>query len=66
MVPAGFVDETIEKLAAVLEPDDTVIDGGNSFYQDDIRRAKELGERTSTTSTWAPAAASSASTAATA
>ncbi len=45
MVPAGFVDDTIEKLAAVLEPDDTVIDGGNSFYQDDIRRAKELGEK---------------------
>src|SRR6478736_1282139 len=45
MVPAGFVDETIEKLEAVLEADDTVIDGGNSFYQDDIRRAKALGEK---------------------
>ena len=45
MVPAGFVDDTIEKLAAVLEADDTVIDGGNSFYRDDIRRAKALGEK---------------------
>ncbi len=45
MVPAGFVDDTIEKLAAVLEPDDTIIDGGNSFYRDDIRRAQELGEK---------------------
>src|SRR6476659_3198614 len=45
MVPAGFVDDTIAKLAGVLEPDDTVIDGGNSFYRDDIRRAQELGEK---------------------
>jgi 6-phosphogluconate dehydrogenase len=45
MVPAGFVDDTVEKLAGVLEADDTVIDGGNSFYRDDIRRAKELGEK---------------------
>ncbi|MGZ6696855.1 MAG: phosphogluconate dehydrogenase (NAD(+)-dependent, decarboxylating), partial [Solirubrobacteraceae bacterium] len=45
MVPAGFVDDTIDKLAAVLERDDTIIDGGNSFYRDDIRRAQELGEK---------------------
>jgi 6-phosphogluconate dehydrogenase len=45
MVPAGFVDDTIDKLAAVLEPGDTIIDGGNSFYRDDIRRAQDLGEK---------------------
>jgi len=42
MVPAGVVDKTIEQLLPVLEPDDVLIDGGNSYYIDDIRRAKEL------------------------
>lgn len=42
MVPAGVVDETLEKLVPLLEPDDIVIDGGNSYYHDDIRRAQEL------------------------
>ncbi len=42
MVPAGVVDETLEKLAPLLETDDVVIDGGNSYYHDDIRRAAEL------------------------
>jgi 6-phosphogluconate dehydrogenase len=45
MVPAAFVDDTVEKLAPLLEPDDTVIDGGNSYYRDDLRRAAELGEK---------------------
>jgi 6-phosphogluconate dehydrogenase len=44
MVPAAFVDDTIDKLAPLLEPDDTVIDGGNSYYRDDIRRAALLAE----------------------
>src|SRR4051794_30266413 len=42
MVPAGVVDETLEKLTPLLQPDDVVIDGGNSYYHDDIRRAGEL------------------------
>jgi len=42
MVPAGVVDQTIAELAPLLERGDILIDGGNSYYIDDIRRAKEL------------------------
>jgi 6-phosphogluconate dehydrogenase len=42
MVPAAAVDATLEGLVPLLRPDDTIIDGGNSHYHDDIRRAKEL------------------------
>jgi 6-phosphogluconate dehydrogenase len=42
MVPAAFVDDTIGRLAPLLEAGDTIIDGGNSHYHDDIRRAAEL------------------------
>jgi 6-phosphogluconate dehydrogenase len=42
MLPAAIVDRTIGELAPTLDPDDVVIDGGNSRYHDDIRRAKEL------------------------
>ena len=42
MVPAGVVDQTIAKIAPLLERGDILIDGGNSYYIDDIRRAKEL------------------------
>jgi 6-phosphogluconate dehydrogenase len=42
MVPAAYVDSTIDKLAPLLEKGDILIDGGNSYYIDDIRRAKEL------------------------
>jgi 6-phosphogluconate dehydrogenase len=42
MVPAAAVDETIADLLPHLEPGDILIDGGNSYYVDDIRRAKEL------------------------
>src|ERR1700728_375049 len=46
MLPAGRItEETIEQLAGLLEPNDIIIDGGNSFYKDDIRRAKKLAER---------------------
>jgi 6-phosphogluconate dehydrogenase len=45
MVPAAVVDETISDLAPSLEPGDTLIDGGNSYYVDDIRRAKELASK---------------------
>jgi 6-phosphogluconate dehydrogenase len=42
MVPAAFVDKTIAELVPLLDPGDILIDGGNSYYVDDIRRAKEL------------------------
>ena len=45
MLPAGVVQSTLDKLMASLEPGDTVIDGGNSYYRDDIARAKQLAER---------------------
>jgi 6-phosphogluconate dehydrogenase len=46
MLPAGRItEETIESLSALLQPDDIIIDGGNSYYKDDIRRAKMLTEK---------------------
>jgi 6-phosphogluconate dehydrogenase len=43
MVPAGApTEQTVQALAAVLEPGDTIIDGGNSYFKDDVRRAREL------------------------
>ncbi len=42
MVPAGVVDETISRIAPLLDKGDILIDGGNSYYIDDLRRAKEL------------------------
>ncbi|MCX5496136.1 decarboxylating 6-phosphogluconate dehydrogenase [Kaistia dalseonensis] len=46
MLPAGAPTEgTIATLAGLLDPDDTIIDGGNSFYKDDIRRAKDLATK---------------------
>ena len=45
MVPAAAVDETIADLLPHLEPEDILIDGGNSYYVDDIRRAKELASK---------------------
>jgi 6-phosphogluconate dehydrogenase len=42
MVPAAVVDETIGELSPLLEAGDTIIDGGNSYYVDDIERAKGL------------------------
>jgi 6-phosphogluconate dehydrogenase len=45
MVPAAAVDQTIVDLSQHLEPGDILIDGGNSYYIDDIRRAKELAAK---------------------
>jgi 6-phosphogluconate dehydrogenase len=42
MIPAAYVDSSLADLEKLLEKDDIVIDGGNSYYIDDIRRAKEL------------------------
>jgi len=45
MIPAGVVEDTIAEIAPHLAPGDILIDGGNSYYIDDIRRAKELAEK---------------------
>jgi 6-phosphogluconate dehydrogenase len=46
MVPAGEITEqTVEQVAAVLESGDAIVDGGNSYYRDDIRRAGKVGEQ---------------------
>jgi len=45
MVPAAVVDSTLDQLVPLLATDDTVIDGGNSYYRDDIVRAKALAEK---------------------
>jgi 6-phosphogluconate dehydrogenase len=45
MVPAAVVDASIADLLPLLERDDILIDGGNSYYIDDVRRAKELNAR---------------------
>jgi 6-phosphogluconate dehydrogenase len=42
MVPAAVVDGLIDKLTAQLEPGDIIIDGGNSYYKDDIQRSRKL------------------------
>jgi 6-phosphogluconate dehydrogenase len=45
MVPAGAVDSVVSELAPHLEDGDTIVDGGNSYYVDDLRRSAELRER---------------------
>ena len=45
MVPAGVVDNSIAELAPHLESGDILIDGGNSYYVDDIRRARDLASQ---------------------
>jgi 6-phosphogluconate dehydrogenase len=42
MLPAATVASTVDQLVALLDPDDVVIDGGNSYYRDDIARARQL------------------------
>jgi 6-phosphogluconate dehydrogenase len=46
MVPAGAAtDSTVMKLASLMEAGDTIIDGGNSYFKDDIRRSKKVAEK---------------------
>jgi 6-phosphogluconate dehydrogenase len=45
MIPAGVVQSTLDQLVPLLDPDDTVIDGGNSYYRDDMPRHKALQAR---------------------
>jgi 6-phosphogluconate dehydrogenase len=44
MVPAGIAGQSVAELAKRFEPDDVIIDGGNSYYRDDIHRGRELAE----------------------
>jgi 6-phosphogluconate dehydrogenase len=45
MVPAGVAGQAVDELAAAMRPGDVVIDGGNSYYRDDVHRAQALGAR---------------------
>ncbi|MFD1659132.1 phosphogluconate dehydrogenase (NAD(+)-dependent, decarboxylating) [Streptomyces caeni] len=45
MLPAAVVQPTLDRLAELLDPDDSVIDGGNSYYRDDMARAEQLAPR---------------------
>ena len=45
MVPAAIVQKMVDELTDLLEDDDTLIDGGNSYYRDDIKHAKELAAK---------------------
>jgi len=45
MVPAAITGLVVDELAALLEPDDVIIDGGNSYYRDDVDRAAAMSER---------------------
>jgi 6-phosphogluconate dehydrogenase len=45
MVPAAFTDSTLDQLADVLDQGDVLIDGGNSYYRDDLKRADRFGPR---------------------
>ena len=45
MIPAALVDATLNELAGLVTKDDIIIDGGNSYYIDDIRRARELKDK---------------------
>ncbi len=45
MVPAGITGLVVEEVAEVLEPDDIIIDGGNSNYRDDVRRSKAMKDK---------------------
>jgi 6-phosphogluconate dehydrogenase len=63
MVPAAFTDDTIMEIAKFVEKDDVLIDGGNSYYRDDISRAGKLEVQgicsTRSLSRWRPASATS-------
>jgi 6-phosphogluconate dehydrogenase len=45
MVPAGVVDPVLEELSGLMSADDIIIDGGNSYYKDDIKRSKQLAPK---------------------
>src|SRR5438132_921039 len=45
MIPAGITGRVVSELAGLMDPGDIIIDGGNSFYRDDVDRARELGTK---------------------
>src|SRR3954464_5653353 len=45
MVPAAYAGQTVDDLAALMDSDDIIIDGGNSYYRDDVDRAKALASK---------------------
>ena len=45
MVPAAYTGDTVDQIAAAMEPGDIIIDGGNSYYHDDIHKAAQLKEK---------------------
>src|SRR6056297_3263350 len=45
MIPAAYVGTTVDQLAPLLSPDDTIIDGGNSWYRHDVDRSEALRDR---------------------
>src|SRR5581483_9178027 len=45
MVPTALAGQIVEQLAGHFEPGDIIIDGGNSYYRDDVDRARALGDR---------------------
>ncbi|MDQ2677959.1 MAG: decarboxylating 6-phosphogluconate dehydrogenase [Actinomycetota bacterium] len=45
MVPAGRVEDVVDELAELLEPGDVIVDGGNTYYRDDLVRAERLSHR---------------------
>ncbi len=61
MLPAGAItEETVQALGGLMQADDCIIDGGNSFFGDDVRRARSSSPRASTTSMSARPVASGA------
>ena len=66
MVPAGPTEQTVFALADLFDEGDTVVDGGNTNWHDDVRRAAALSSAASTTSTSARLAACGGSRSATA
>ena len=55
MLPAGAVDAHLDELAEILEPGDLVVEGGNSLYKDDLRRAPLMRDKASPM--WTPGSA---------
>ena len=66
MLPAAITGRIVDQVAALIEPGDIIIDGGNSNYRDAVDQAAKLGPRGISLSTSGPPAASGVSSAATA
>jgi 6-phosphogluconate dehydrogenase (decarboxylating) len=62
MVPAAITGLVVDELTTLLEPDDVIIDGGNSYYRDDIDRADSLAAKEIHYTARTPAASNGAAT----